>query len=59
MPVEPLENGHFVLFWSFLACFWQNKSFPKDSTDLNITQQKPPQGPNLIYSSHITFCLSL
>jgi len=34
MPVEPLENGHFVLFWSFLACFWQNKWFSKDYGDL-------------------------
>jgi len=34
MPVEPLENGHFVLFWSFLVCFWQNKPFSIDSTDI-------------------------
>jgi len=34
LPVEHLQKGHFVLFWSFVACFWQNKPFSKDSTDI-------------------------
>jgi len=34
MPVEHLKKGHFMLFWSFLAFFWQNKPFSKDSTDI-------------------------
>ena len=36
MPVEHLENGDFVLFWSFL----QNNPFSKDSRDLT-TQYFP------------------
>ena len=34
MPVEHLQKGYFVQFWSILACFWQNKPFSKDSTDI-------------------------
>ena len=34
MSVQHLQKGHFGLFWSFLACFWQNKPFSKDSTDI-------------------------